>query len=137
MEEENVNVQQKRRTMEKYNLKIGDWVTYTAESGEKKTGKVSAIRERNMINVEGQFWPFASESLEPIPLTEEIVKKNEWIWKELLGIRNEGTNQSPRLADWFVSISNGGWSIEVRLIHFVHELQHIIWALGMDDRLKL
>lgn len=123
--------------MEKYNLKIGDWVTYTASDGQKKADKVSAIREGDMINVESQFWPFTSESLEPVPLTEEIVKKNERIWKGCLGIRNEGTNQSPHLADWFVSISNGGWSIEVRLIHFVHELQHIVWALGMDDRLKL
>lgn len=123
--------------MEKYNLKIGDWVTYTASDGQKKADKVSAIREGDMINTESQFWPFTSESLEPIPLTEEIVGKNERIWKGFLGIRNKVTNQSPRLDDWFVSVSNGGWSIEIRLIHFVHELQHIIWALGMDDRIKL
>lgn len=123
--------------MEKYNLKIGDWVTYTASDGQKKADKVSAIREGDMINTESQFWPFTSESLEPIPLTEEIVLKNQDKWTSILTVRAVGDNKDLGLTDWMVNVGNPYWKLDIRLIHFVHELQHIIWAFGMDDRLKL
>lgn len=120
-----------------HELKIGDWVSYTTEEGEKKSDKVSAIRESNMVNVEGQFWPFAPEILEPVPLTEEIVLKNQDKWTSILTVRAVGVNKNLGLTDWMVNVGNPYWKLDVRLIHFVHELQHIIWAFGLDDRLKL
>mgnify|MGYP004500191657 FL=1 len=93
------------------------------------------------------------KDLEPIPLTFGILKKNgfdiirrkEW-YSKFIG--------SPdRYISKYISIECDdcnpiGWRVfieydkftryaNLRQIHYVHELQHILWALGEDANLKV
>lgn len=121
-----------------HELKLGDWVIYPSNEGKKMVGQVDAIRDKYLVSIRGQFWPFSDELLEPIPLTGEILKKNDnSCWMGVISVCPAGRNDELGLTDWKVYVGNPRTNLEVRIIHFVHELQHIIWALGVDDNLRL
>ena len=77
-------------------------------------------------------------NFDPIPLTSEILKKNGWRerkhseytayengWYELFRVGQEGSWAFCHYDDFLASIE------------YIHELQHLLWALGMDDDLKI
>lgn len=93
------------------------------------------------------------EDLEPIPLTSEFLKKNGFevrkskVWySNFIGNSNEYKlkyisieRDENNSTEWNVSIrydKDIRYAI-LRKIHYVHELQHILWALGEDANLKV
>lgn len=93
------------------------------------------------------------EDLEPIPLTSEFLKKNGFevrkskVWyPNFIGNSNEYKlkyisieRDENNSTEWNVSIrydKDIRYAI-LRKIHYVHELQHILWALGEDANLKV
>lgn len=93
------------------------------------------------------------EDLEPIPLTSEFLKKNGFevrkskVWySNFIGNSNEYKlkyisieRDENNSTEWNVSIryDKDIRYATLRKIHYVHELQHILWALGEDANLKV
>lgn len=93
------------------------------------------------------------KDLEPIPLTSEILEKNGFeirkskVWyPKFIGHSNgyilkyiyieRDENNS---IEWnvFIKYDKDIRYANLRKIHYVHELQHILWALGEDANLKV
>lgn len=120
--------------METKDLKLGDWVYYTSPvDGEKEACRIANIGE-DMVRCQGKPLSYLPE-ISPIPLTREILDKNKGKWQNTIYLYTKDANAE--LIRWIVCIGNYQQTLEIRIIHYVHELQHIIWALGMDDNLKL
>lgn len=89
-------------------------------------------------------WYDWCKNISPIPLTPEILEKNGWKRISHKGLpwalfRKKGC--SVRIAydsdDDKVPFSVGKEIQELKNINYVHELQHILWALGEDANLKI
>lgn len=86
-------------------------------------------------------YPMTCESLLPIPLTPEILEKNGFEMREgtVVYARNslalkpldEGKGYQVALGSLRL------FYIKVRIVKYVHELQHILWVLGEDANLKI
>lgn len=144
-------------------LRIGDLVIVNENcSLEQGTiGKVSEVRSTPLYKenegsiglkpISNDRWPWGvlCRNIDPITLTPEILEKNGW------SKRHDGSSS----CDIY---SKGKGSFHVRLeqciykkqegfdfavgdstyrfgnkIEHVHELQHILWALGLDANLKI
>lgn len=147
-------------------LRIGDLVIVNDNcSLEQGTiGKVSEIRSTPLYKenegsiglkpISNDRWPWGvlCSNIDPIPLTPEILEKNGWD-KETYHDRFLNKIKER----YCFTLSNTGLSIEyipyrtqeserfviygdcfmIKYIVFVHELQHILWALGEDANLTI
>ena len=121
--------------METKDLKLGDWVYYTKPiTGEKEACRIANIGE-DMVRCQDKPLSYLNE-ISPIPLTKGILDKNRGRWMNTIYLYTKDKTNA-ELINWIVCIGNYQLSLDIRIIHYVHELQHIIWALGMDDNLKL
>lgn len=94
------------------------------------------------------------EDLEPIPLTSEFLKKNGFeVRRKTKGLYSKFVGSPDRFISKYISIECDecnpiGWRViieydklsryaNLRKIHYVHELQHILWALGEDANLTI
>lgn len=93
------------------------------------------------------------EDLEPIPLTSEFLKKNgfEEVYPEECYTKRIDTLRKYikkfisieyyeyPTKHWKVFIKYDKWTeyVKLRNILYIHELQHILWALGEDANLKV
>lgn len=79
--------------------------------------------------------------ISPIPLTPEILEKNGWENTEYMPLIY--THDEHDIEFWASpkGFDDGGtvtYHDEVLLdVKYVHELQHILWALGLDANLKI
>jgi len=69
-----------------------------------------------------------------IPITPEILEKNGWK-KENVGYSTK--NQDPI---FLYKDNGGGWAVEIgdefiSVISFVHQLQHLLFGLGLDSNM--
>lgn len=84
-------------------------------------------------------YPMPCGSLLPIPLTPKILEKNGWKRDKLVPYiygheaHNIEVICTPN-SEW-VNVTFKGDTLH--RIKYVHELQHILWALGMDANLKI
>ena len=86
-------------------------------------------------------YPFACGSLLPIPLTPEILEKNGFKMREdtvvyarnSLALKPLGDGKGYQVALGSLRL----FYIKVRIVKYVHELQHILWVLGEDAELKV
>ena len=117
-------------------LKLGDCVSYKG-----KVAKIHSIDSPCIyVDVDDEIWGTLEDDdeLSPIPLTEEILEKNGW---------REGvlkTGEQCYIDGWFYLSQTderywqfGHGDHYLTTIEYIHELQHILWALGMDDDLKI
>lgn len=93
------------------------------------------------VDVDDEIWGTLEDDdeLSSIPLTKEMLEKNGWQWDE---------------DDWvffcefcphvYLAPSSNGFNVVDatgeqlgRINTATHELQHLLWALGMDDDLKI
>ena len=101
--------------------------------------KITNVYKEGSYDFEGKSFS-GSDTCEPIPLTPEILEKNGWK-KERIYYTNKFI---PRIKlctceegyedKWSVSINGdiiGGY------IYHVHQLQHILFGLGLDSNIKL
>ncbi len=118
--------------MTRAELKIGDWVSF-----EGKPFQIYDLtRYGDVVWYDEGASSVLMEEIEPIKLTEEILEKNGWqkhlrqsnlYENDYMGIviQKDGT------FDFFYLDTC------IHTISYVHQLQHLLWALGMDDNLKL
>lgn len=145
-------------------LRIGDLVIVNENcSLEQGTiGKVSEVRSTPLYKenegsiglkpISNDRWPWGvlCRNIDPIPLTPEILKKNGFK-EDVVGnyytkpLDNETHPFKRYLA---VELKRENWVVFIkycrlhdcallRKIQHVHELQHILWALGLDANLKI
>ena len=124
--------------MKKSELKLGDWVL-AGGSPIKIDELVEGIDALTIYDDEtNEIENYSYDDLSPIPLTSEILEKNGWKerkhseytayengWYELFRVGQEGSWAFCHYDDFLASIE------------YIHQLQHLLWALGMDDDLKI
>lgn len=136
-------------------LRIGDLVIVNENcSLEQGTiGKVSEVRSTPLYKenegsiglkpISNDRWPWGvlCRNIDPIPLTPEILEKNGFNMREdtvvyaknRLGLKPLGDGKGYQVGLGSLRFLY----VKVRIIKYVHELQHIIWALGLDANLKI
>ena len=117
-------------------LKLGDWVyAKNPITCEDMPCKIEKINDDKVLA--GLIWCHFDE-LSPIPLTEEILEKNGWkkgmdgtqcYYFEKYCIRKA----YPKEEKWMLFLVD----LFVTSFKHTHELQHILWALGIKDNLKI
>jgi hypothetical protein len=136
-------------------LRIGDLVIVNENcSLEQGTiGKVSEVRSTPLYKenegsiglkpISNDRWPWGvlCRNIDPIPLTPEILEKNGFNMREdtvvyaknRLGLKPLGDGKGYQVGLGSLRFL----FVKVRVIKYVHELQHILWALGLDANLKI
>lgn len=130
--------------MKETELKIGDWVNYKNESI-----KIEELSYELCGGIDKQgFWhdKVVLDDIEPTPLTKEILEKSGWEIRDTIGschdhyilcclnnflvyFEDDGTTH----IEWYNSTNH----LKFDNIKYVHQLQHILWALGINDNLKV
>jgi len=124
--------------MKKSELKLGDWVL-VGGSPIKIDELVEGIDALTVYDDEtNEVKDYSYDDLSPIPLTEEILEKNGWKGGVLK------TGKQCYIDGWFYlsQTDEKHWQFGhgdhyLTTIEDIHELQHLLWALGMDDDLKI
>lgn len=127
--------------MKETDLMIGDWVYDTMRQENKKVTRMDF--ERNPMN--GVYY---AETLLPIPLTSDILVKNgfqklndkTFLLKNQIEIEvgPKFSEVSARYEDYdrdFNSYNN--CYIEIAIIHYVHQLQHLLRLMGVQNEIEL
>lgn len=94
--------------------------------------------EVNHCNISFGVW---CKYISTIPLTPEILEKNGFKMREdtvvyaknRLGLKPLGDGKGYQVGLGSLRFL----FVKVRIIKYVHELQHILWALGLDSNLKI
>ena len=123
--------------MTEKDIKIGDYFTVNGEVVKvQDTGPFLC----GIWGSQENFHVVENEKLKPIPLTKEILEKNEWKYSEPFNdweVLND--DRCPRLYEggkgWLVRPKGGNY--DLCAIAYVHELQHLLWVLGEDSDLKI
>lgn len=131
-------------------LRIGDIVRINENDCIKngligKVTDIDSLREYkekkgaitlNTIEDDGWYWGVWCCNIEPIPLTPEILEKNGWERNKLVSYiygHNIEVICTPNSECVDVTLKGD----TLHRIKYVHELQHILWALGLDANLKI
>lgn len=145
-------------------LRIGDLVIVNENcSLEQGTiGKVSEVRSTPLSKenkgsiglkpISNDRWPYGvlCRNIDPIPLTPEILEKNG-LKEDVVGnyyTKPLDDETHPFKRYLAVELKRENWVVFIkycrlhdcallRKIQHVHELQHILWALGLDANLKI
>lgn len=140
-------------------LRIGDLVRVNKNDSIKngligKVTDIDSLREYkekkgaitlNTIEDDGWYWGIWCCDIEPIPLTPEFLEKNGWkkrtegwyfmmISKYMYLSVEFGYENGIRV---FLKRTTDGLYVKLNVANNVHELQHILWALGLDANLKI
>lgn len=136
-------------------LRIGDLVIVNENcSLEQGTiGKVSEVRSTPLYKenegsiglkpISNDRWPYGvlCRNIDPIPLTPEILEKNGFKMREdtvvyaknRLGLKPLGDGKGYQVGLGSLRFL----FVKVRVIEYVHELQHILWAFGRNANFKI
>lgn len=111
----------------------GDLVRYTSLCKEP-VAEICEVRETSYLIrfMNGNFTRVTSQEIKPIPLTADILEKNRWkkddrgYYKSYIFLNKN---------------SFGGWSVGIgeefiKTISFVHELQHLLFGLGLNSEME-
>ncbi|RHH85232.1 hypothetical protein [Segatella copri] len=125
--------------MEKLEYIPGDLVFhYIPKTTIKKYVKVYVCSTNNALSLEdmdGKLYDYIGV-LYPIPLTPDILEKNEW--KKLYEKFFEKNVNDIRLTiefseNIYVAINR----IFIMEIHYIHELQHLLFGLGLNSEMEV
>lgn len=115
-------------------LKIGDWVLV---DGNPVMLDELPDDTLTFYNSETGFCKdYDYYDLRPVPLTKEILEKNGWIYYETQNY----WEYTGKFEFTLVYSESKGFTIEQvphKTFQSVHELQHILWALGVDDNMTI
>ena len=119
-------------------VKIGDLVWYN-------DGVPCKIQEvyQDGVAISPSKIKVAYDDIDPIHLTKEILEKNGWELKEGEYTKDCKVCECLYLIQNHFSFSTfDSWTVIVGdsyigTIYYLHELQHILWALGEDDNLTI
>lgn len=115
-------------------LKVGDWVSY---KGDNYLITDSSDDDMVTITNEDNFDTRRVKELKPIPIIGVTLENNGW--KHHI---NYGRHYYTKGTIDLCSIKDNGYTFivsnqAIKHIHYVHELQNLLWALGLEDELKL
>mgnify|MGYP004523419487 FL=1 len=122
---------------------IGTIVEISKETNAEDTKGFIRLIPINSISNYG--WGIYCDNIEGIPLTLEILEKNGWkkrtegwyfmmISKYMYLSVEFGYENGIRV---FLKRTTDGLYVKLNIANNVHELQHILWALGLDANLKI
>lgn len=121
--------------MKQNDVKVGDWVTLNGEIATVMQCEVLCCT----LDYGDESVDYISYSeLEPIPLEGKMLEWSEWTKDK----KKEGKYYHPTIPIsakrymyyWSIDADMGVNTIRLTTIKYVHELQHILWALGTDDK---
>ena len=112
-------------------LMIGDWVYRPA-----CYDRVKEIHTEGIIGNDPLRGLISISEVEPIPLIEEILKKNGWVWNDL-----PFEQCWTQYGLYLYSVGNGyrincGSNVSM-IIDFVHQLQHALKLCGIDKTIEI
>ena len=123
-------------------LKIGDYVLYKDEPYKiwSLNGTIACIEPKR-----GRIRGVLIEELTPMPLNFDILAKCGWSHRhdEMcalpfdFGSLNVVYDKSTGIYIISVSAKDKADTVVLRRVKYVHELQHVLWALGIEEDLKL
>ena len=131
-------------------LRLGDLVQITEDLLEYKQGDTFVVIDicefyiglRSPDKSDGRPDMYTiRDHIEGVPLTPEILEKNGFKMREdtvvyaknRLGLKPLGDGKGYQVGLGSLRFL----FVKVRIIKYVHELQHILWALGLDANLKI
>lgn len=123
-------------------LKTGDWIDADGKSNIGRVVDVSSIHLEvvvHRISHRHHYLTKGIADIKPIPLTSAILTANGFRqqWDYIFTIAATKPNELwlwDKDGEWEVTYNNNDLLTTIR---FVHELQHLLWALGLDDNLKI
>ena len=118
-------------------LQLGDWVRiYDIEQQAlKATGQIWEIRQEDVtVDTDGtddHMWYCTDHCLQPIAITPAILERNGWFTKDGAIWFKKG----PVRMGWYKKNCEfiAGYHTMPFIVEFVHQLQHVIKLLGMED----
>ena len=128
--------------MDKIKYIPGDIVTIETESTKPRLVKVSNVDEDSVIYCEGWGEVCFYDEIKPIPLTKDILLRNGW--------KNDGydwyrlptkraylyiTKDITTLGEFLVCVGLDRHNLAS--INFVHQLQHILFALNINHEMEV
>ena len=103
-------------------------------------GKKGAVFLKNVNDDNGDPWLFWCCNIDGIPITPEILENNGFEMKDdtvVYAKRKVGLKPLPDNKGYQAGIGNRIFYVKIGDIQYVHELQHILWVLGLDAELKI
>lgn len=91
-----------------------------------------------MLNDSSTTYSISNNAIRPIPITPEILKKNGWekpdgfdsYWLNKIGLLQEGDTWHSALGSTKIAITLGN-------ILYVHQLQHILFGIGIKHEMEV
>lgn len=131
-------------------LRLGDLVQITVDLPEYKQGDIFVVIDISEVYI-GLRSPSESDCrpdmytirdhIEGIPVTPEILEKNGFEMREGTVVYAKYRLSLKPLEDekgYKVGLGSLRFLyVKVKIVKYVHELQHILWALGKDANLKI
>lgn len=131
-------------------LRVGDLVQITVDLPEYKQGDIFVVIDISEVYI-GLRSPSESDCrpdmytirdhIEGIHLTPEILEKNGFEMREGTVVYMKNRLALKPLEDekgYQVGLGSLHlFYVKVKIVKYVHELQHILWALGEDANLKI
>jgi len=114
-------------------LRVGDLVKWRLNIF--KIDEISDEGAAFITDYVGRSLDAPLREIEPIEITEDILLNNGW---KRLDVCPEDFTKSHivREANGDIYLMGGG-KITVKPIKYVHQLQNLLWALGMDDKMTI
>lgn len=91
-----------------------------------------------MLNDSSTTYSISNNAIRPIPITPEILEKNGWkkpddfdsYWLNKIGLLQEGDTWHSALGSTKIAITLGN-------ILYVHQLQHLLFGLGINHEMEV
>lgn len=97
---------------------------------------LNIIQNYDVMFPNGNIYKYEAESLKELPLTPEILEKNGWKKDDATWIFKKGNISIFILLD---DETYAVYLLGVRVLefHFVHELQHLLFGLGINHKMEV
>lgn len=120
---------------------LGDWVEY--RRGPRLISKIETFFTSPMCLTLEPYAKAEATELSGIKLTPEILKENDWV---NIGdnVFYDGNGEKLKLIQTSYGYNAAIFEYKVTemkvigpIIHYVHELQHLLYGLGLDTSMKM
>lgn len=122
-------------------LMIGDWVN--CNGANVKIISIGLFAQVGIMDSSNDIYSVFSKDLVPIPLTAEILQKNEFVkskYGEMILDKEIGTSEIYLVLEPSYDEAYYYWTVNSELIakiESVHKLQHVLRLCGIDKNIEL
>ena len=117
----------------------GDWVKASDQLcrvEEVFVNRLTKEYEYTLVYPNGNSSRIVIGEIEPIPLTPEILEKNGWEHQDDVYFK-EYSHRKLVVIDEKACIINESCSLFLCKVEFVHQLQHLLFGLGVNEEMNL